>query len=139
LATINFLEGRRDWAAYAQATYHYSRRSNADLYTLRKTATYVRHFGQELGPVRQQEALHRVLEFMPMLLKQQKNYQNMLLHANLLHQSRQEAQALMAAQEALMLIQSEHESGDDAKALIAEIKTTQNKQPAPGSSTKAMQ
>ncbi|GAB3287986.1 hypothetical protein GCM10027348_03190 [Hymenobacter tenuis] len=81
LATINFLEARRDWVAYAGATLRHTRRPNPDAYTLRKTATYVHYFGQEQGLARQQEALGLALKFMPVLLRQEKTYENTLLHA----------------------------------------------------------
>ncbi|SDY71484.1 thioredoxin family protein [Hymenobacter psychrophilus] len=118
LATINFLESRRDWARYARATRRYSQLPAPDKYTLSKTATYVYYFAKEQGPQQQQQAVAAALEVMPMLLKQEHNYANLLLHAKLLLQARRQAPARAAAQAALQQAKLQKESGEEAQELL---------------------
>ncbi|UOQ76132.1 hypothetical protein MUN84_16225 [Hymenobacter sp. 5516J-16] len=125
LATINFLEGQRNWVSYARATLRFAQSPHADLYTLRKTATYVKYFGKEQGPAREQESLQLVAELLPLLLQRQKDYQNTLLYAQVLHLLHQETQALSVAQEALRLAQAEQESAEEASTLLVEIQAAQ--------------
>ncbi|UOG75897.1 thioredoxin family protein [Hymenobacter tibetensis] len=125
LATIQFMEGGHDWIPYTQATLRYSQYPNPDLYTLTKTVKYVKYMGNELGPVRQQEALRLALQLMPVILKQKKDYYNTLLHAEILHQLHQEANALAVAREAISLAQSKQEPTDEANKLVASIQAAQ--------------
>ncbi|NVO32676.1 thioredoxin family protein [Hymenobacter lapidiphilus] len=118
LATINFLEMRRDWAGYAQATRRYSQLPAPDKNRLINTAKYVYYFGKEQGPTRQQQAVAAVLDLMPVLLKQERNYENLLLHAQLLLQARRESPARAAAQAALQQAKLQKESGEEAQELL---------------------
>lgn len=127
LATIQFLEATHDWIPYTQATLRYSQYPNPDLYTLTKTVKYVKYMGNELGPARQQEALRLALQLIPVILKQKKDYYNTLLHAEILHQLHQEANALAVAQEAISLAKSKQEPADEATKLVASIQATQKK------------
>lgn len=127
LATINYLEARRDWVRYARATRRYSQLTAPDNYTLRKTATYVYYFAKEQGPAQQQEAIAAALDMMPALLKQQRNYDNLLLHARLLQQAQRPAPARAAAQAALKEAQLQNESGEDALALLKVINASAKK------------
>lgn len=122
MAVINFWEGRRDWVRYAQATRRYSQHPNPDRYTLQKTATYLYYFGKEQGSDRQQLALREVLEVLPVLLKQERSYENLLLYAKLLQQAHRPIQAKQLAQEALAKAQQQHETGEEAATLLATLR-----------------
>ncbi|RFP64123.1 thioredoxin family protein [Hymenobacter lapidiphilus] len=121
LATINFLEGRRDWVRYARSTRRYSQLPAPDTYTLSKTATYVYHFAKEQGAAQQQEAIVAALDVMPVLLKQQRNYETLLLYAKLLQQAQRQAPAKAAAQAALQQAKLQNESDEDARELLQAI------------------
>lgn len=121
MAVINFWEGRRDWVRYAQATRRYSQQPNPDQYTLQKTATYLYYFGKEQGSDRQQLALQEILAVLPVLLQQERSYENLLLYAKLLQQARRPVQAKRLAQEALVKAQQQHETGDEAAALLSTL------------------
>lgn len=120
-AVINFWEGRHDWFRYAQATRRYSQLPQPDSYTLRKTATYLYHFGKEQGPQKQQEALGEILNVLPVLLRQERTYESLLLAARLAQQAHRPAQARRFAQEALAQAPQEHETGNEAKVLLTTL------------------
>ncbi|MET4106957.1 hypothetical protein ABIB60_002316 [Hymenobacter sp. UYP22] len=120
-ARINFWEGRRDWLRYAQATRRYSLLASPDPYTLRKSATYLYHFGEEQGPERQQQALQEILAVLPVLLQAERSYESLLLCARLEHQAHRLAPARQLAEEALAIAPQHHETGEEAQTLLAAL------------------
>ncbi|WP_019947551.1 thioredoxin family protein [Hymenobacter aerophilus] len=127
LATITFLEMRRDWVGYARATRRYSQLPDPNTNMLLTTAKYVYYFGKEQGPARQQQAVAAVLDVMPVLLKQERNYENLLLHAKLLQQAHRPTTARVTAQAALKEAQLQKESGKDALELLKVINASAKK------------
>lgn len=127
IATINFLEARRDWIKYARATRQHSLQASPDYQTLYKSAKYVNFFGKDQPTAQRQEALAAILDVMPTVLKQERNYENLLLHAQLLHQAHRPEPARAAAQAALELAKQQKVPDEDAQELLQTLQSKTNK------------
>jgi hypothetical protein len=119
LAYIRYLQAQptRNWAEYATATAAYGQHYAAqDSQTIYETALDINASCENPAVIRQGEQL------VQQVLMVRLNYDNMLLHAQLLRKMQKPDAALVAATEAVAVAAKDKVDAAEATALIAELK-----------------